>query len=156
MNISQQIAKHINEVYFGGNWTCSNLKDQLQAVDLNIATTQISNLNTIATLAYHIHYFVLAQTEVLEGRTLNAKDALSFDHPTYETEEDWEQWKENIFKEAEHFIELIKDFPEEKLHDFFQEEKYGIKYRNFHGLIEHTHYHLGQIALLKKLIAQKA
>ena len=32
-------------------------------------------------------------------------------------------------------------------------EKYGTYYRNFHGLIEHAHYHLGQIVLIKKLVA---
>jgi hypothetical protein len=42
--------------------------------------------------------------------------------------------------------------PEEKLNDFFALEKYGTYQRNFHGLIEHTHYHLGQIAILKKLV----
>ncbi|HAI83731.1 MAG TPA: DUF1572 domain-containing protein, partial [Chitinophagaceae bacterium] len=28
----------------------------------------------------------------------------------------------------------------------------GTYYRNILGLIEHTHYHLGQIALIKKII----
>ena len=27
MNLTQQIAKHIREVYFGGNWTSVNLKE---------------------------------------------------------------------------------------------------------------------------------
>jgi hypothetical protein len=30
------------------------------------------------------------------------------------------------------------------------EEKYGSVLRNIMGVIEHTHYHLGQIVLLKK------
>jgi len=32
------------------------------------------------------------------------------------------------------------------------EEKYGNYYRNFHGIIEHCHYHLGQIVLIKKML----
>ena len=34
--------------------------------------------------------------------------------------------------------------------EFFH-EKYGNYYRNLHGVIEHAHYHLGQIALIKKM-----
>ena len=33
MNLPFQIAKHFREVYFGGNWTSSNLKDNLADVD---------------------------------------------------------------------------------------------------------------------------
>jgi hypothetical protein len=29
-------------------------------------------------------------------------------------------------------------------------EKYGNYYRNIHGIIEHIHYHLGQIVLIEK------
>ncbi len=152
MNYPEQIADHFKGVYFGGNWTCANLKDQLQDVDLKMATAQIEDLNTIATLVYHIHYFVLAQTQVLSGEPLNAKDSESFEHPKFSSEADWQDWKKSIFKEAENFIQLIKKLPEEKLQAFFEEEKYGSYYRNLQGLIEHTHYHLGQIALIKKLI----
>ena len=34
----------------------------------------------------------------------------------------------------------------------FVKPEYGNYYRNLHGLIEHTHYHLGQVALIKKLL----
>jgi hypothetical protein len=128
------------------------MRDNLKDVDWKQATTQVYDLNTIATLAYHIHYFILAQTEVLEGRPLNAKDKLSFDHPPFNSSEDWENWKTKTWKEAKHFIQLLENFPDDKLMSFFTEEKYGIYYQNFHGLIEHTHYHLGQIALIKKLL----
>ena len=33
-------------------------------------------------------------------------------------------------------------------------EKYGNYFRNLTGIIEHLHYHLGQIVLIKKLIAE--
>jgi len=29
MSLTEQIAKHLREIYFDGNWTCSNLKDNL-------------------------------------------------------------------------------------------------------------------------------
>jgi hypothetical protein len=44
--------------------------------------------------------------------------------------------------------------PESKLAETFSDEKYGNYYRNIHGIIEHTHYHLGQIVLIKKILSQ--
>jgi len=49
---------------------------------------------------------------------------------------------------------LIEQLPEAKLGEIFSEEKYGTYYRNIHGIIEHTHYHLGQIVLIKKILLQ--
>jgi len=58
------------------------------------------------------------------------------------------------FTEAEKVANLIGQLPESKLWENFSEEKYGNYYRNIHGIIEHTHYHLGQIVIIKKLIQQ--
>ena len=74
MNLSSQIAKHLREVYFGGNWTSSNLKDNLTDVSWQQATTPIYSLNTIATLVYHLSYYVNAVSKVLQGQALNARD----------------------------------------------------------------------------------
>jgi hypothetical protein len=49
---------------------------------------------------------------------------------------------------------MIEQLPETKLWEDFWGEKYGNFYRNFHGIIEHGHYHLGQIVLIKKIIQQ--
>ena len=54
MNTTAQIAKHMNDVFFGGNWTTSNLKDNLKDVSWQQATTKVYTFNTIATLVYHI------------------------------------------------------------------------------------------------------
>lgn len=88
MKLSTQIAKHIREVHFGGNWTCSNLKDTLASVTWQQATTQVYSFNSIATLVYHINYYVSAVKKVLEGEALNAKDELSFNHPPIQSQED--------------------------------------------------------------------
>ncbi|MBI3235982.1 MAG: DinB family protein [Bacteroidetes bacterium] len=152
MSISTQISKHFKEVNFGGNWTCSNLKDQLADVTWQEATTSVYNLNSIATLVYHISYFVNVAIKVLKGGPLEGKDELSFDHPPIQSKENWNQFLSQVFSDAETFTELIAQLPEEKLLETFSDEKYGNYYRNIAGIIEHTHYHLGQIAIIKKLI----
>lgn len=152
MNLTAQIAKHFREVHFGGNWTCSNLKDNMADVTWQEAITPVQNLNTIAALVYHVNYYVSAVLKVLQGAQLDAKDEYSFNHPPIGSEEDWEALKNKALTDAEKFADLIEQLPEQRLWEYFEEEKYGIYYRNIHGIIEHTHYHLGQITLIKKML----
>ena len=154
MNLTAQIAKHFREVHFGGNWTSSNLKDHLADVTWQQATTQVYSINPIATLVYHINYYVSAILKVLRGEPLDAHDKYSFDLPPILSQEDWEKLLDKTWTDAEDFAILVEQLPESKLGENFSDEKYGSYYRNFHGIIEHTHYHLGQIVLVKKILLQ--
>ena len=154
MNLPQQLAKHLRDVHFGGNWTSSNLKDNLAFVTWQQATTQVYALNTIAALVFHTNYYISAVSKVLQGEPLNAKDKYSFDHPPILSQEDWENMLNKSWADAEAFATLIEQLPESKLWENFLDEKYGSYYRNIQGIIEHTHYHLGQIVLIKKILLQ--
>ena len=155
MKLTEQIAKHFREVHFGGNWTSVNLKETLADVSWQQATTKVSSFNTIATLVFHTNYYVGAVSKVLQGEPLNAKDQYSFEHPPIQSQEDWEGLLEKTWDEAERFVTLIEQLPEHQLEETIVDEKYGNYYRNIHGIIEHTHYHLGQIVLIKKLLKEK-
>jgi hypothetical protein len=152
MNLSSLIAKHFHEIHFGGNWTWSNLQDHLKDVTWEQATTKVHSFNTIATLTYHLNYYIEVVTKVLQGQPLVGKDEQSFDHPPIRSQEDWDVMKSKILTEAETLAKLIEQVPENKWGETFIAEKYGNYYRNIHGMIEHAHYHLGQIVLIKKLI----
>ncbi len=155
MTITAQIAKHLRDVYFGGNWTTSNFKDNLADVTWQQATTAVHSFNTIATLIYHTGYYIQVQSKVLQGLPLVGKDSESFNHPPVSSQKDWEQLLHKTFTEAETFARLIEQLPDNKLTDNFTDKKYGTYYRNLHGIIEHLHYHLGQIVLIKKIVQQE-
>mgnify|MGYP000207959101 FL=1 len=150
MNTTQQLAKHCRDVHFGGNWTFVNLKDTLADITWQEATTQYQDSNTIATLLFHINYYVNPVAKVLQGEPLNASDKFSFDCPTITSQEEWEHLIQKALDEAEQFANEIEKLEESKLFEVFSDEKYGNYFRNLLGIIEHTHYHLGQIAILKK------
>jgi hypothetical protein len=154
MSLTKQIAKHFRDIHFGGNWTSSNLKDNLAGVSWQQAVTQIHSFNTIAVLVYHVNYYVSVVLKVLQGEPLSASDKFSFDCPPIESEEDWQKLLDKVWAEAESFASLVEALPEAKLWEDFTDNKYGNYYRNIHGIIEHTHYHMGQIALIKKLVTQ--
>lgn len=155
MSTTKHIAKHLKEVYFGKNWTWSNLKEHLADVTWQQATTKVHNFNTIAALTYHIHYFVHAALMVLQGNQLDAHDKYSFDHPPIESETDWTNFLNTVWTDAQLFTELVEQLPEDTLWQTFANEKYGNYYRNLQGIVEHSHYHLGQIVIVKKLINSK-
>jgi hypothetical protein len=152
MNRTAQIARHFREVHFGGNWTSVNLKDSLAGITWQQATTKVHSLNTIAALVYHINYYVSAVLKVLEGGPLDAHDKYSFDLPLIQSDEDWQKLLNKTWTDAKNFANLVEQLPESKLENDFSEKKYGSYSRNLHGIIEHTHYHLGQIVLIKKII----
>ena len=152
MNLPAQIAKQFREVHFGGNWTSVNLKDNLENISWQQATTPFYSFNTIATLVYHMNYFVSAVLKAFQGGVLHAHDKYSFDHPPIQSQQDWEKLVDKTLADAETFASLVENLPESKLGEHFEDEKYGNYYRNIHGIIEHIHYHLGQIVLIKKII----
>lgn len=152
MNISTQLAKHLRDIHFGGNWTVSNFKDQLKDIDWQEAIAKIPQCNSIAILFFHSTYYVNVLKKVLEEGVLDGKDELSFQLPPINSQNEWEELLNNAWDNAEQVAKLLEDFPENKLSEHFVNPKYGTYYRNIAGVIEHLHYHLGQIAILKKMV----
>jgi hypothetical protein len=155
MKLAEQIAKHFRQVYFGGNWTSVSMKEILKDVNWREATTQIHSFNTIAALVFHINYYISAVLKVLQGEPLNASDKYSFDCPRIQGDEEWQKLLDKTWKDAEVFATLVQQLPESKFEDSFSNEKCGNYYTNIHGIIEHTHYHLGQIVFMKKLVRKQ-
>ncbi len=155
MNHTKEIANHIRQIHIGGNWTSSNLKDNLADISWQQATTTVNSCNSIATLVYHMNYYIAAVLKVLQGGILEASDKFSFDAPPVSTQADWENLVAKALADAELFAGLVEQLPDSKLGEIFVDEKYGTYYRNLQGIIEHCHYHLGQIALIKKIALEK-
>ncbi len=151
--MTSNISTLLRAVYFGGNWTDVNLKDTLAGVSWQQATTKIEHFNTIAVLVFHINYYAEALLKVLRGDPLDSHDKYSFDLPPIESQQGWDQLLQTLWTNAEILAQAIELLPESKLDETFVLEKYGNYYRNLHGVIEHTHYHLGQMVLLKKMLA---
>jgi hypothetical protein len=154
MNQTAQIAKLFRDFYYGGNWTGVSLKENLTGITWEQATTKINSFNTIAALVFHMNYYVNEVSKVLQGGDLTGSDKYSFDLPPLQSQEDWEKLLNTTWSDAENFAVLVEQLPENKLWETFANEKYGNYYRNIHGVIEHCHYHLGQIVLIKKLLVQ--
>ncbi|MBR9914656.1 MAG: DinB family protein [Algicola sp.] len=150
MQLSKSLASHFRGVFFGGNWTSSNLKTQLENISWEEANLQVKNTNSILALTYHIGYYISGVLKVFEGQPLVIRDKFSYDHPKISSAQEWESMCQTILDNAEALATHIEVLPEARIHSTFVDDKYGSYYDNITGIIEHTHYHLGQIAILKK------
>jgi len=151
----QELSRQLKEFHFGNNFSGPYMQDLLQDVDYKIATEKLYNLNSIAKLVFHINYYIEGICEVLKGGELSIRDAFSFDMPVIQSEEEWQALKDNSYQHANLLADLIEQLPEGELSSEFVKSDYGTYFRNLTGLIAHSHYHLGQIAIIKKIILAK-
>lgn len=153
MNQSLQTANRFREVILNGTWIANtNFKDQLAGLNWEIAIKKIDSLNTISVLAQHIHYYVSGVLNVFKGGTLEIKDQFSFDFPEITSSEQWHNFLNKFWNDAEDFANLVTQMSDDKLNAVFIDEKYGSYLRNIEAIIEHSYYHLGQIVLIKKML----
>lgn len=153
MSSTLQLAKRFREVILDGRWIANtNFKDQLSDIFWEQATTRVGELNTIAMLTFHINYYISGLVNVFEAGNLEIRDMYSFDLPSIESQEQWKDLLNKLWKNSEKFASLLEKMPDSKMNENFADEKYGTYLRNIDGMIEHAYYHLGQITLLKKII----
>lgn len=156
MNIAADLSSRLKEVLIEGKWVAgTNFKDEITSVSWEVAQSKHENLNTIADLTFHVHYYIAGVAQVLEGGALTIRDKFSFDAPTISSEKDWNDRVALFEKDAVRFIILVEQLSDEVLKAPFVNPKYGSLERNIDVLIEHSYYHLGQVVLLKKLLTKK-
>ncbi|WP_035334556.1 DinB family protein [Dokdonia sp. PRO95] len=152
MTTSHLLSKHLQQFIAGPNLTGSHLSQHLDDVSIKEANISLYGVNSIAQLVFHINYYISAVGDVLEGKPLLAKDSLSFDAPIITTEAAWQPQKEKLYTAIHRCAQLVKSFPQEKLKEEFVLKKYGSYEHNLLGLLEHSHYHFGQIVIIKKML----
>ncbi len=153
MTTPAQLEHRFREVILNGRWIANtNFKEQLSNTSWEMAVASVGDLNSIAKLTYHIHYYIAGLIKVLEGGPLDIKDRYSFDLPPVQSQEDWEKLLTRFWDDAEKFAVLISNMPAHRLEEAFVDEKYGSWQRNIDALIEHSYYHLGQVVMIKKLL----
>ncbi len=151
MKIIEAIAQHFYEVNCGDNWTDAAVKDILQGINYEQAIKKIGDTNTIALLLFHMDFYNMVVYNRIVGITRHFEHEESLKQPNITSEEDWQQLQRQYFDNVNNIHKAILEFDESRL---FEQTTKNTPYKNFHGLIEHIHYHLGQISLLKKLTAE--
>jgi uncharacterized damage-inducible protein DinB len=155
MNITNVIATHIRDCFDGENWTGVNVAYTLADVSFLEAQQRTAvSQNTIASLLHHLYYWNGIMMQRIKGINPSVPDSNGFDVDELKNENDWNGLKEKAHQSFLQLADAVKNFPEEKLFETSPTGKSSY-YKNFQGIVEHAHYHLGQIVILKKLIKQQ-
>lgn len=153
MQLTHLLAQHLKDVYEGNNWTDVNIDTTLEDIDWKKAQQQTeASPNTIASLLHHLLYWNGIILKRKNGETPVIPEENGYDVPFLNNEEEWAALKEKTHQSFLELADAIKDFPEDKLLENYAPAIPSTYYRNFQGIVEHAHYHLGQIIILKKLI----
>jgi len=155
MERNKYLSNRLNEVLLNGYWIANtNYKSQIESVTWQQATLKIGSLNTIASLIFHVNYYLAGLLNVFKGGKLEIRDKYSFDIQPIESEADWQRLMNEFLLNSEEFVKEVANIADSKLDKPFVDEKYGTYLRNIEGIIEHSYYHLGQLSLIKKMILE--
>ena len=156
MNITSQIAQALLEVTEGGNWTDSNVADTIKDVSVEEATHRTeASPNTIASLIHHLSYWNRIMIQRINGIKPDIPESNGFNVPPLRTDQDWGNLKKDHFASAHELADAILKVDESRLEESILTD-YSSVYKNLQGTVEHVHYHLGQIVIIKKLVRAKA
>ncbi|MEP0828139.1 MAG: DinB family protein [bacterium] len=145
-----RLHDQLRRSYWGDAWHGPSLKDVLSGVSaVKAASKPLLNAHSIWEIVLHVNAWLDAARRRIEGEKLNLTD-----------EQDWpalkkkgpQAWKETlqILENNQILLEdTFKQLPDARLSDNLTGGAYTI-YFQLQGIIQHTLYHTGQIALLRK------
>lgn len=151
VKIIDTIAQHFYEVNYSNNWTDASVKDILHGITYEQAIKKTGSANTIALLLFHMDFYNMVVYDRIVGTTKHFEHEESLKEPNISSEADWQQLQQQYFNNVNKIHKAILEFDESCL---FEQKTNNTPYKNLHGLVEHIHYHLGQISLLKKLTTE--
>lgn len=156
MDSATQLSVRLRELFLEGRWIANtNYRELLSGLSLEQASRNIGPLNSIAALTFHVNYYLAGLLQVLRGGPLDIRDRFSFDLPTLQSEAEWLRLVDTLLSNAGQFAEEVGQMTDDQLAGPFVEEQYGTWGRNLEGHIEHSYYHMGQIALIRKLVSEE-
>ena len=149
MEITVLIAQHLLAVHIGNNWTDVDLSGTLKDVTAAEAiVVTAASPNTIASLVHHITYWNRHMIGRMNGIEAPIPPSNGFDLPE---NFDWQQLKEDNIASAHELAMAICKYDATRLEQPIL-PGYSSAYKNLQGSVEHVHYHLGQIVIIKNLI----
>ena len=152
---SLRIADQLRRAFGGDAWHGSPLSELVAGITAEQACARpLPSAHSIWELVLHIDVYVRVAFEATEGVAMPKLYGTAKDWPavTDDSEAAWLTAKDRLFQNAERLAQSIEKFDDAKLQDIVPGRPYDF-YFLFHGIVQHSLYHGGQIAMLKKAIS---
>ena len=151
-NECSRIADQLRRAFDGEAWHGPALKELLADVTAKHAYAHpVSGAHSIWELVLHIEVWTRAAAQSIQGVPMPKIVGTVQDWPPV-TEQGPEAWKaalSRLFQAKDEIAAAIEEFGDARLSEIVPGRKYDF-YFLFHGIVQHSLYHGGQIALLKK------
>jgi hypothetical protein len=152
MNIAEDIARHLRDVYAGQNWTEVNLQTTLEDVSYEEASEVTpASVNTIAGLVHHLAFWNRVMAQRIAGMRVEIPESNGYDNAALNDSATWHNLKKECFQSGNALAAAIEKLTAEQLEQEIL-PGYPSAYKSLQGCVEHVHYHLGQIVILKQLL----
>ncbi len=151
-----RIADQLRRAFTGEPWHGSPLRELLAGVTASQARARpLPTAHNIWELVLHMETYVHAAYEVVEGIPMPQIAGMPSDwRPVSDTSTAaWSAATTRLFQSAKRLAKGIEAFKDERLSDTVPGRHYDFYYL-FHGIVQHSIYHGGQIAMLKKAVSE--
>ncbi len=149
------IADQLRRAFAGDAWHGDPLSKIVAGITAEQANARpIAGGHTIWQLVLHIRSWANAAAASTEGKPMPSWPGdLEDDWPSVKatTEAAWQEATRDLLDAGQSLAAKIENFGDEKLKDLVPGRSYNFRHL-FHGIVQHSLYHAGQIALLKKAV----
>ena len=143
-----RIADQLRRLYDGPSWLGPTATEIIQDIDEAAARRRtLAHAHTIWELVLHIAAWLRIARDRLTATELRDVGEAENWPPM---EGSWEEAKSSLETEVHALGQAILNFPEKRLEEQAPAPEAQTFYQLLHGVIQHSAYHAGQIALLKK------
>lgn len=150
-----QLADQLRRASEGGAWHGPSLRELVADVSpMQAAAHPVANGHSIWELVLHIEAWVRFSREAVQGTPMpqNLAPERDWPKPIDIGPQAWNVATRRLFDAHEELYRAIESFSDQRLRDIVPGRKYDFYYL-LSGITQHSLYHAGQIALLKKAIA---
>jgi uncharacterized damage-inducible protein DinB len=155
MTETERMADQLKRAFSGEAWHGPAVSEILEGVTAEQAAAHpLPGGHSIWELVLHIAAWTRAGSRRLNGDRAQLSDAENFPAVTDAGEQAWEQTRNNVMQTYEELRSAILLLDDSRL-DQAVIEGMSSTYVTLHGIIQHSLYHAGQIAILKKAFSEE-
>jgi len=156
MTESQRIADQLERAFQGDSWHGPSLMELLKDVTAaQAASHPVPGAHSIWELVLHLTGWQDKVCKRMNGEVVTVTPGSQDDWPVPGTEEsEWQQTLQKLKSSHQRIHDEIARLADSRLSETVAGKDYSL-YVMLHGLAQHTVYHSGQVALLKRGLAAK-
>ena len=152
---SSRIADQLRRAFIRDAWHGPSLLELLGGISPEQARTRpLPPAHNIWELVLHIDFWVHTAWGATQGIALPADDGAAGEWPNVGNADavTWFDAQDLLFGNVENLAQAMERFDDAKLREIVPGRNYDF-YFLFHGIVQHSLYHGGQIAMLKKALS---